>query len=117
MKLFVNANLHRVRQWIPLTCCIVRELEMLLLNGQLRSDYDLNSKYSPSSSECVQRLSQIDDIVNEGILTLLNAIDKFEPERGVKFETYVRSRSVEWCMTLLENRIGRHANIVSVLGN
>ena len=33
--------------------------------------------------------AQVDDIVNEGILTLLNAIDKYDPGKGVKFETYV----------------------------
>lgn len=36
--------------------------------------------------------AQIDDIVNEGILTLLKAIDKFDPAKGVKFETYVAKR-------------------------
>lgn len=36
--------------------------------------------------------AQVDDIVNEGVLTLLSAIDKFDPERGVKFETYVSKR-------------------------
>lgn len=36
--------------------------------------------------------AQLEDIINEGLLTLLRAIDKFEPERGVKFETYVCKR-------------------------
>lgn len=36
--------------------------------------------------------AQIDDIINEGILTLLWAIDKYDPEKGVKFETYVSKR-------------------------
>ena len=36
--------------------------------------------------------AQVDDIVSEGILTLLNAIDKFDPEKGIKFETYVSKR-------------------------
>lgn len=36
--------------------------------------------------------AQVDDIINEGILTLLRAIDKFDPEKGVKFETYVSKR-------------------------
>lgn len=36
--------------------------------------------------------AQVDDIVSEGILTLLSAIDKFDPEKGVKFETYVAKR-------------------------
>lgn len=36
--------------------------------------------------------AQLEDIINEGLLTLLRSIDKFEPERGVKFETYVCKR-------------------------
>ena len=36
--------------------------------------------------------AQVEDIVNEGILTLLSAIDKFDPEKGAKFETYVAKR-------------------------
>ena len=36
--------------------------------------------------------AQVDDIVSEGILTLLNAIDKFDPDKGIKFETYVAKR-------------------------
>ncbi len=36
--------------------------------------------------------AQVDDIISEGILTLLRAIDKFDPEKGVKFETYIAKR-------------------------
>ena len=36
--------------------------------------------------------AQVDDIVSEGILTLLTAIDKFDPEKGIKFEAYVAKR-------------------------
>lgn len=36
--------------------------------------------------------AQIDDIINEGIITLLSAVDKFDPDKGVKFETYVSKR-------------------------
>ncbi|MCI8400236.1 MAG: FliA/WhiG family RNA polymerase sigma factor [Oscillibacter sp.] len=36
--------------------------------------------------------AQIEDIINDGILTLLGAIDKFDPDKGVKFETYVSKR-------------------------
>ena len=36
--------------------------------------------------------AQMEDIINEGLLTLLKAIDKFDPEKGVKFETYVSKR-------------------------
>lgn len=36
--------------------------------------------------------AQIDDIINEGILTLLSAVDKYDLDKGVKFETYVSKR-------------------------
>ena len=36
--------------------------------------------------------AQIDDIINEGILTLLSAVDKYDISKGVKFETYVSKR-------------------------
>ena len=36
--------------------------------------------------------AQIDDIINEGIITLLGAIDKFDLDKGVRFETYVSKR-------------------------
>ena len=36
--------------------------------------------------------AQVDDIVSEGILTLLSSIDKFDLDKGIKFETYVAKR-------------------------
>jgi len=36
--------------------------------------------------------AQVDDIVNEGLLTLAGAVDKFDPEKGIKFETYASKR-------------------------
>ncbi len=36
--------------------------------------------------------AQVDDIVNEGIITLMNSVDKFDPEKGTRFETYVSKR-------------------------
>ena len=36
--------------------------------------------------------AQVDDIVSEGIITLLNSIDKFDLDKGIKFETYVSKR-------------------------
>ena len=36
--------------------------------------------------------AQVDDIVSEGILTLLSCLDKFDPSKGIKFETYVAKR-------------------------
>lgn len=36
--------------------------------------------------------AQVEDIISEGILTLLNAVDKFDPDKGIKFETYISKR-------------------------
>lgn len=36
--------------------------------------------------------AQTEDIVNEGILTLMDCIDKYSPEKGVKFESYAFMR-------------------------
>ena len=36
--------------------------------------------------------AQVEDIINEGLITLLKAIDKFDLSQGVKFETYVSKR-------------------------
>lgn len=87
--------------------------------------------------------TQVEDIVNEGILTLLSAIDKFDLEKGVKFETYVakrirgmiidlarkqdwlprnirrRAREIDEAVTELSGRLGRfptEAEIAAHLG-
>ena len=36
--------------------------------------------------------SQMEDIVNEGVLVLMNAIEKFDAKKQVKFETYISKR-------------------------
>ncbi len=36
--------------------------------------------------------TQMEDIIQEGLLTLLKAIDKYDPKKGVKFETFVSKR-------------------------
>jgi RNA polymerase sigma factor for flagellar operon FliA len=35
---------------------------------------------------------EMHDLINAGVLGLLDAVDKFEPERGVKFKTYAEVR-------------------------
>ena len=37
-------------------------------------------------------LAQVDDIVSEGILTLVSAIDRYDPDKGAKFETFIAKR-------------------------
>lgn len=36
--------------------------------------------------------TQLDDIVNEGVIAVIKAIDKFDLEKNVKFETYISKR-------------------------
>jgi len=36
--------------------------------------------------------AQIDDVISEGVLTLSAVIDKYDPEKGVKFDTYIAKR-------------------------
>lgn len=36
--------------------------------------------------------AQVDDVVNEGLIVLLSAVDKFDPEKGIKFETFASKR-------------------------
>ncbi len=35
---------------------------------------------------------QVDDIINEGVIAIMSAIDKFDLEKNVKFETYISKR-------------------------
>lgn len=36
--------------------------------------------------------AQVDDIIQEGLLALVSALDKYDPEKETKFETYVSKR-------------------------
>ncbi len=36
--------------------------------------------------------AQLDDIINEGVIVVMNAIDKFDKDMNVKFETFVSKR-------------------------
>ncbi|MGN1482108.1 sigma-70 family RNA polymerase sigma factor [Porcipelethomonas sp.] len=36
--------------------------------------------------------AQIEDMVNQGMITLIDCIDKFDPEKGIKFESYAYMR-------------------------
>ena len=35
---------------------------------------------------------QVDDIINEGVIAIMSAIDKFDIDKNVKFETYISKR-------------------------
>lgn len=53
---------------------------------------DLVRRIAAQTSGLYSSFAQLDDIVHEGLLVLLNAVDKFDPDKNVKFETYVSKR-------------------------
>ena len=71
--------------------------------------------------------AQVEDIINEGILTLLNAVEKYEPSKGVKFETYVAkrirgmiidlARQQDWIPRTVRRRTKEIENAISELSN
>ena len=36
----------------------------------------------------INSFAQVDDMVNHGVITLIDCIEKFEPEKGIQFESY-----------------------------
>lgn len=65
---------------------------------QLSRD-ELIEEYAPLVKYIAERLSarlpasiEVEDLINTGILGLIDAIDKFVPDRGVKFKTYAEFR-------------------------
>lgn len=71
--------------------------------------------------------AQTEDIIHEGILALLDAVDKFDPDRGVKFSTYVVkrirgmiidvARRQDWSPRQLRQRAARIAQAEERLAN
>lgn len=53
---------------------------------------DLVKKVAAQTRGLFNSFAQTDDIIQEGILVLLNAVDKFDPSKGIKFETYIAKR-------------------------
>lgn len=35
---------------------------------------------------------EVNDLINDGVIGLMDALEKFDPERGIKFETYASTR-------------------------
>jgi len=60
---------------------------------------ELIIKYAPLIKYIANRIAmrlpshiETDDMINTGVLGLMDAIEKFDPDRGVKFETYAEFR-------------------------
>lgn len=71
--------------------------------------------------------AEIEDIINEGLITLVKAIDKFDLDKGVKFETYVSkrirgmvidlARKQDWMPRNLRSRAKRIDEATTALAN
>ncbi|MCI9467097.1 MAG: FliA/WhiG family RNA polymerase sigma factor [Ruminiclostridium sp.] len=71
--------------------------------------------------------AQVDDIVSEGILALLSSLDKYDPDKGIKFETYVAkrirgmvidlARKQDWLPRNVRQRAKEFDQVVSSLAN
>ena len=53
---------------------------------------DLVRKVAFQANGLYSSFAQLDDIIQEGLLVLMAAVDKFDPSKNVKFETYVSKR-------------------------
>jgi len=68
---------------------------------------------------------ELDDLISAGIFGLMDAIDAFDPERGVKFETYCSPRirgsildelrSMDWVPRLVRSRAHQLENALQTL--
>src|SRR6266571_6478290 len=107
-------------------------------HSQLRDE--LVTEYAPLVRFVVSRLGipstsllEADDLISYGMIGLINAVDRFDPERGVRFEAFAtprirgavidqlrqlnwlpraavaRVRQVESTLAMLEQRLGRPA--------
>lgn len=53
---------------------------------------DVLKKVAMQTRGIYSHFAQVEDVISEGVLVLLNAIDKYDPEKGAKFDTYVSRR-------------------------
>jgi len=60
---------------------------------------DLILQYAPTIKHLALRISMrlpshidLDDLINAGVIGLMDAIEKFDPKKGVRFETYAEFR-------------------------
>lgn len=80
-----------------------RSSEDLLLEYMRTKDFKIKQELTMRYVYMVRNISiqmrdvyvsfaQIDDIINEGVIVIMNGIDKFNPDLNVKFETYISKR-------------------------
>ena len=84
-----------------------RELWHLCSNGDINAREELIIAYRPLVFWIAGKIHITDpelkqDLVQEGMLALINAVDKFEPEREYKFSTYAYHKIHGQMINLLE---------------
>ncbi|MDL2250239.1 RNA polymerase sigma factor for flagellar operon FliA [Lachnospiraceae bacterium PF1-21] len=69
------------------------------LTGDIKIKKDLTMRYlyivrsiAIQMRDVFAGFAQLDDIINEGVIVLMGAIDKFDESKNAKFETYVSKR-------------------------
>jgi len=65
----------------------------------LKARDDMILQYAPTIKHLALRISMrlpshidVDDLINAGVIGLMDAIEKFDPDKGVRFETYAEFR-------------------------
>lgn len=53
---------------------------------------DIVKKNAIQMRDVYLSFTQVDDIINEGVIAIMSCIDKFDPSMNVKFETFVTKR-------------------------
>ncbi len=94
----------------------------------------LVEKYSPLVKHVAGRVAigmpqnvEFDDLVSYGVFGLLDAIEKFDPEREIKFKTYAmtrirgsifdESRSVDWIPRSIRQKAKQLEQVIGMLEN
>jgi RNA polymerase sigma factor for flagellar operon FliA len=77
--------------------------EPMAWSAAVRSDGELRARFLESHVDLVRYLAlrmasrlpshvEVDDLVHDGIVGLLDAVDRYDPERGVQFRTFAEPR-------------------------
>ncbi|SHJ91249.1 sigma-70 family RNA polymerase sigma factor [Paramaledivibacter caminithermalis] len=107
LKLYKKSKSKEIKDQL-----IVENIELVkIIAGRLYHSYNTNLEY--------------DDIVSYGILGLIDAIDKFDPDKNVKFETYANFRirgsiidhlrSLDWVPRSIRQKHKKFEEVVSKL--
>ena len=68
------------------------KLDHATLESQLKQHASLVRKIAMQVASRLPRSIQLEDLIQEGMLGLLDAINRYEPKPGASFETYAKAR-------------------------